>query len=99
MSYRGKIYVSPNFSKLIEGAPVKEINEEKQKIPNVILQELEPSFKVSTSSIQQQRWQIPNVDIDHSCTKDGFRNEFFTRELHSGLKEEDEPTNWRNTHL
>jgi len=99
MSSRRQNYVSPTFSKLTEGAPVKEINEEKQKIPNVILQELEPSFKDSMSSLQQQRWKIPNVDIDHSCTKDGSRNEVFTRELHAGLKEEDEPMNWRNTHL
>ena len=55
----------------------------KKKIPNVILQELEPSFKVSTSSLQQQRWQIPNVDIDHSCTKDGSINGVFTRESHA----------------
>ena len=47
------------------------------------MQELEPSFKVSTSSLQQQRWQIPNVDIDHSCTKDGSRNGVFTRESHA----------------
>lgn len=83
MSSRGQNSVSPTFSKLIEGAPVKEINEEKQKIPNVILQELEPSLKVSTSSLQQQRWQIPNVDIDHSCTKDGSRSGVHTRESHA----------------
>ena len=83
MSSRGQNPVSPTFSKLTEGAHVKEINEEKQKIPNFILQELEPSFKVSTSSLQQQRWQIPNVDIDHSCTKDGSRNGVFTRESHA----------------
>ena len=71
----------------------------KKKIPNVILQELEPSFKVSTSSLQQQTWQIPTVDIDHSCTKDGSRNGVFTRESHARLKEEDEPMNWKNTHL
>ena len=47
------------------------------------MQELEPSFKVSTSSLQQQRWQIPNVDIDHSCTKDGSINGVFTRESHA----------------
>ena len=52
MSSRGKNYVSPTFSKLTEHAPIKEINEEKQKIPNAILQELEPNFKVSTSSLQ-----------------------------------------------
>ena len=46
-------------------------------------QELEPSFKVSTSSLQQQRWKIPNVDIDHSCTKDGSINGVFTRESHA----------------
>ena len=37
MSSRGKNSITPTFSKLTEGAPVKEINEEKQKIPNVIL--------------------------------------------------------------
>ena len=54
MSSRRQNYVSQTFSKLTEGALVKEINDEKQKIPNVILQELQPSFKDSMTSLQQQ---------------------------------------------
>lgn len=72
MSSGEQISVSPTFSKLTERASVKEINEEKQKVPKVILQELpDPSLKVSKSSLQQQRRQMSNVDMDHSCTKDG----------------------------
>lgn len=84
MSSRGQISVSPTFCKLTEGAPVKEINEEKQKVPKVILQQSEPSLKVSTSSLQQQGWQMSNDDIiDHSCTKDGSSNGVPTRESHA----------------
>ena len=35
------------------------------------------------SSLQQERWKILNVDIDHSCTKDHSRNGVFTRESHA----------------
>jgi hypothetical protein len=53
MSSGEQISVSPTFSKLTEHASVKEINEEKQKVPKVILQELpDPSLKVSKSSLQ-----------------------------------------------
>ena len=42
MSSRGKNSISPTFSKLTEGAPVKEINEEKQKIPKHLLENTYP---------------------------------------------------------
>lgn len=81
MSSGEKISVNPTFSKLTEGASVVQINEEKQKVPKAILQELpDPSVKVSKSSLQQQKRQLSNVDIDHSCMKDGSSNGVPTRD-------------------
>lgn len=84
MSGGEKISVNPTFSMLTEGASVVQINEEKQKVPKVRLQELpDPSVKVSKSSLQQQKRQLSNVDIDLSCMKDGSSNGVPTKDSHA----------------